>query len=299
MKLILATGILILAYGCNTTKKVSSTASFTIDRQGHRGCRGLMPENTNPAMLKAIDLGVTTLEMDVVISKDRKVVVSHDNYFNDLITTTPQGTYLTKSEAPKHFLYSMTYDSISKYDVGLKPHPDFPRQLKIAVHKPLLTDLLQATEAYAKNKGVVIHYNIEIKSKPETDGIKHPAINDYVDLLMDVVGQKGVLDRTTIQSFDPRGLQIIHQKFPGVSTSLLIENNDRRTLDEQLQQLGFSPAVYSPHYSLVTPALVKACHDRNIKVIPWTVNTLDGIKKQLALGVDGIISDYPDLYSKL
>jgi lysophospholipase L1-like esterase len=123
------------------------------DMQGHRGCRGLMPENTIPAMLHAIDLGVTTLEMDVVISADKKVVVSHDPHFHENITTLPGGGQLTKKEAATRLLYSMRYDSIIKYDVGLKPHPDFPRQQKMAVSKPLLSDLIAACEAYAKQKG--------------------------------------------------------------------------------------------------------------------------------------------------
>ncbi len=82
------------------------------DKQGHRGCRGLMPENTIPAMLKAIDLGVTTLEMDAVISKDKQVVVSHDPYFNADITTTPEGKTLSKAEAEKLLLYALNYDNI-------------------------------------------------------------------------------------------------------------------------------------------------------------------------------------------
>ncbi|HVG13902.1 MAG TPA: glycerophosphodiester phosphodiesterase family protein, partial [Chitinophagaceae bacterium] len=146
------------------------------DIQGHRGCRGLMPENTIPAMLKAMDLGVTTLEMDVVISGDKKVVVSHDVYFHEAITTAPNGKFLATEESTKLLLYGIPYDSIKKYDVGLKPHPSFPRQEKIPVSKPLLQDLLNATEAYATKKGLSIRYNIEIKSKPADDGKKHPAI---------------------------------------------------------------------------------------------------------------------------
>ena len=122
----------------------------TFDKQGHRGSRGLMPENTIPAMLLAIDLGVTTLEMDVVISKDEAVVVSHDPYFHENITTTPDGRTLAKGEGVKHLLYQMDYDSIMKYDVGMKPHPDFPRQKKMEAFKPMLVELLHATEDYAR-----------------------------------------------------------------------------------------------------------------------------------------------------
>ena len=284
---------------CGSSKHASTSATINFDKQGHRGCRGLMPENTIPAMLKAIDLGVTTLEMDVVVSKDNQVIVSHDVYFNQNITTTPEGKTLTKTEAEKLLLYTMPYDSIRKYDVGLKPHPDFPRQQKIAVYKPLLTELLDVTEKYAKEKGRTVSYNIEIKSNPANDGKKHPPIEEFVDLAMNVIRQKGIEKRVTIQSFDPRALQVMHRKYPGINISLLIEGNDKRSLDEQVQQLGYVPEVYSPHSLLVTPTLVEQCHQKNIKVIPWTVNTLEEMKRLVSLKVDGIISDYPDLFSEL
>jgi glycerophosphoryl diester phosphodiesterase len=285
---------------CRSNRPAANTINqTTFDKEGHRGCRGLMPENTIPAMLKAIDLGVTTLEMDAVISADKKVVVSHDVYFNENITTTPEGKFLTKAEAARRLLYTMPYDSIRKYDVGMKPHPDFPRQQKIAVYKPLLSDLIDATEAYAAKNGRTIHYNIEIKSNPANDGVKHPAVEEFTDLLMQVIRGKGISDRTIVQSFDPRGLQIIQKKYPGTSTSLLIEASDHRSLDEQLQQLGFTPAVYSPNSALVTPELVRQCHEKKIKVIPWTVNTIEGMKKLAQMGVDGMITDYPDLYQQL
>jgi glycerophosphoryl diester phosphodiesterase len=289
-----------IAGACSNTKHLSTTPANTMfDKQGHRGCRGLMPENTIPAMIKAMDLGVTTLEMDVVISQDRKVVVSHDPYFNENITTTPEGNHLTKADAGKRLLYSMPYDSIRKYDVGLKPHPGFPKQQKIAVNKPLLTDLIDGTESYARKKGQTIDYNIEIKSTPEGDGIKHPSIEDFVDLVVNAINSKGTASRTTIQSFDPRALQVLHKKYPAFITSLLIEDDDKRTLEDQLQQLGFTPSVYSPHFSLVTPALLEQCHQKKIRVIPWTVNSIEEMKRLKQMGVDGIITDYPDLFSQL
>jgi glycerophosphoryl diester phosphodiesterase len=285
--------------GCSTVNQHQSATGQKFDRQGHRGARGLMPENTIPAMFKAIDLGVTTLEMDLGISKDRKVVVSHDPYFSENITTTPEGKTITKAEAAKLLLYNMNYDSIRKYDVGLKPHPLFPKQEKIAVNKPLLSDLVDASEAYAIQKGKIIYYNIEIKSQPLNDGIKHPPVEEFVDLAMQVIQSANISGKTTIQSFDPRALQVMHKKYPFVKTSLLIEDDDKRSLKEQLDQLGFIPSIYSPHYSLVNEALLKQCHDKNIRVIPWTVNNLEEMKRLLKSGVDGIITDYPDLFAGL
>ncbi|HZH65275.1 MAG TPA: glycerophosphodiester phosphodiesterase family protein, partial [Flavisolibacter sp.] len=178
-------------------------------------------------------------------------------------------------------------------------HPLFPRQQKVAAYKPLLSDLIDASEASARQKGKTLQYNIEIKSTPAGDGKKHPPVEEFVDLAMSVINDKRVSDRSIIQSFDPRALQVMHRKYPTVTTALLIEGDDRRPLEEQLQQLGFTPFVYSTHFSLVTPELIKQCHEKNMKVIPWTVNSSDEMKKQLALGVDGIISDYPDLFSQL
>jgi glycerophosphoryl diester phosphodiesterase len=294
----------LLAFSCAGTKQVTgnkhATGTFpAFDEEAHRGGRGLMPENTIPAMLNAIDLGVTTLEMDTHITKDNKVVLSHDPYFNENFTTTPEGNTLTKAEAVKRLLYTMTYDSIQKYDVGLKPYAAFPRQKKIAVHKPLLADLLDATEKHAGEKGKAMFYNIEIKSKPENDGKKHPPVEAFVDLVMQVILQKGTEARTVIQSFDPRALQVMHRKYPSVATSLLIEDYDKRSVEEQLQHLGFTPFVYSPHFSLVTPQLVQQCRSKQMKLVPWTINTLEQIQQLKNTGVDGIITDYPDLFQQL
>lgn len=293
--------LLIFPFGlaCKSTQKMTSTSTSMFDNEAHRGGRGLMPENTIPAMLHAIDLDVTTLEMDTHISKDGRVVVSHDPYFNENITTTPEGKSLTKEEAQQRLLYTMSYDSIAKYDIGLKPYPAFPQQQKIAVHKPLLSALLDATEAYAKQKNKIIFYNIEIKSKVGGDLKLHPPVEEFVDRVMQVIHEKGIAARTIIQSFDPRALQVMHRNYPQGATSLLIEANEKRSLDEQLQQLGFLPSIYSPHFSLVTSSLLQQCHEKGMKVIPWTVNTIEEIKKQKQLGVDGIISDYPDLFKQL
>lgn len=284
-------------FSCTTSKNTTiSLPAF--DKEGHRGARGLMPENTIQAMLKGIDLGVTTLEMDLQITKDKKVIVSHDPNFNANITTTPDGKYLGKDEAKNLLLYKMNYDEIKKYDVGLKPHPDFPRQQKMAVHKPLLSDLLDATEKYSKEKGIAVLYNIEIKSNKKNDGINHPPVAEFVDLAMAVINQKGIAKRTIIQSFDPRALVVMHQKYPSVKTSLLIEAFDSRGLDEQLKEIGFTPTVYSPSHTLVTRQLINSCHQKGIKIVPWTINDLPRIKELVALGVDGIITDYPDLFAQ-
>ena len=162
--------------------------------------------------------------------------------------------------------------------------------------KPLLSAVIDSVEAYCQSKN--LHrpfYNIETKTKPSTDNLYHPAPSEFVELLMDVIQNKKIEDRVIIQSFDPRTLQYLHAKFPGIKTALLIEDFDNRVLDVQLQELGFTPTIYSPAYSLVTSSLIKACHDKGIQVIPWTVNDVQKMKVLKDMGVDGLITDYPNL----
>src|SRR3954463_5814147 len=135
---------LLVLYSCSSHHSITkSMQAIPFDKEGHRGCRGLMPENTIPAMLHAIDLDVTTLEMDVHITKDSQVVLSHDPWMNPAITTKPDGSYLMDT-VPKYILYNMTYDSIRKFDVGYKPYSLYPQQQKIHVAKPLLATLIDS-----------------------------------------------------------------------------------------------------------------------------------------------------------
>ena len=269
-----------------------------IDRQGHRGCRGLMPENTIPAMLKALDLGVTTLEMDVVITKDKKVVLSHDQWFSEDITTKPDGTYMGPREERKFNIYWMTYEQVKTFDVGMKPHPRFPNQQKMKAIKPLLSDLLDSVRQYMMTrKRPFPYYNIETKSNPEFDGVFHPGPDEFVELLMGVIKEKGIADHVIIQSFDFRTLKYLHEHYPAIKTAMLVEDFDPRSFAEQVKAAGFTPTIYSPAYQLVNEKLVKKCHRKNMKVIPWTANDKETIEKLVKMGVDGIISDYPDLFN--
>lgn len=307
--IIFSAALFAIMTGCKSSQSKQSIAAGQGDakrlalpafnKEGHRGIRGLLPENTIPSMYLAIDYDVNTLEVDVVISKDKKVVVSHDIYFHPDITTTPAGKYLSAKEAELHQLYTMDYESIRKYDVGLKQHKDFPQQRNIPAYKPLLGELIDSSDAYAHNKGKSILYNIELKTNAAYDGIKQPPVEETVDLVMQVVKEKNLENRCYLQSFDFRALQIINKKYPNITTAVLISGNDKRTLDQQLNELGYVPEIYSPHYSLVTAELVAECHQRGMKIIPWTVNTPEEMKKLKTLDVDGIITDYANYFSQL
>ena len=292
------------ALGCNSSKmtntennKYNKPIIPNFDYQGHRGCRGLMPENTIPAMLKAIDLGVTTLETDVVFTKDNVAILSHEPFFNHEITTKPNGEVVTDTEENQLNIYKMTFAETQKYDVGLKQHSKFLKQQKIALNKPSLAAMIDSAEAYTtKNNLPKILYNIETKTQPSTDKIFHPAPAAFIDMLMKVVLTKKMEDRVTIQSFDRRTLQYLHKKYPTIKTALLVEPLDRNSFRKQLKDLGFTPTIYSPNQALVNANLITECHQRNIQIIPWTVNDKKQIAKFKDLGVDGIITDYPDLF---
>ncbi len=289
---------------CANTKKsvipsVDGGGVEVFDKQGHRGCRGLMPENTIPAMLKALDLGVTTLEMDVVITKDKKVILSHEQWFGQEITTKPDGSYMGEREERKFNIYWMTYPETQTFDVGIKPHPRFPQQQKIKVTKPLLEDVIDSIKKdMMTRKRPFPYYNIETKTSPEFDGVFNPKPEEFVELLMTVIKAKQIEDPVIIQSFDFRTLQYLHKHYPAIKTAMLIEDFDKRSLNDQLEALGFIPTIYSPAKELVNEKLIKKCHQLKIKIIPWTVNTKEDIKKYTLMGVDGIISDYPNLFNE-
>ena len=232
--------------------------------------------------------------MDVVISKDKQVVVSHDPYFNEDITTKPDGNYLSENERKKLVLYQMTYDEISRFGVGMKVHPKFQQQKKIKAVKPRLSELIDSVENYTKVKNISgKFYNIETKSTPSTDNIYHPEPAEFVDLLVQVIKDKAIASRTIIQSFDLRTLQYLHQKYPSLKTALLIEHAG--TVKDHVAKLGFIPTIYSPEYHLVNQTVIRECKETGMQIIPWTVNNVSKMKELKEWGVDGIITDYPNL----
>jgi len=299
MKIFSILSVCVLMMACNSQNKSTKNTSMPkgiLDVQAHRGGRGLMPENTVAAMKNGLAYGVKTLEMDVVITRDKKVILSHEPFFNTEITTKPGGSFVKPDEEKGLNIYKMDYADVVKYDVGLKPHPRFPKQEKTAAVKPLLSDVFDAIKDYMKEaKRSYPFFNIETKSQPASDNIYHPEPKEFVELLMAVIKEYDLEKQVIIQSFDFRTLQYLHKHYPTIKTAMLVEANDKRSFRKQLDDLGFTPTIHSPAYELVTDNLVKECHEKNIQIIPWTVNdkaTFDKLKK---MGVDGIITDYPDL----
>lgn len=288
----------ILFMACTSLKKQQnmSLVANSFEIQGHRGCRGLMPENTWPAMKTALDLNVTTLEMDVVVTKDRKVVLSHEPWFGHEISTKPDGSFISAGEERNFNIYRMDYAEVKTFDVGMKPHPRFPQQQKIKAIKPLLADVMDSVAQYMMmSRRPHPFFNIETKCLPPGDNVFHPEPSAFIELIMEVVKEKSLEDRVIIQSFDFRTLIYLHAKYPSIKTAMLIEDSEDRSFENQLAALGFTPTIYSPNYTLVDEDLVRMCHEKGMRIIPWTVNDKKQIQKLRKMGVDGIITDYPNL----
>lgn len=268
-----------------------------IDLQAHQGGCGLWPCNTLVAFINAVKMGVNTLEMDCVISKDNMVLLSHDQ-FMDYSVRTPQGKDdITQSNQLTYNIFTMPYDSVRQYDAGSRTNPYFPQQQKIRAYKPLLAEVIDSVEHYVKaHKLQPVQYNIEIKSL-RGDNVYHPAPGVFTDLVANVINQKGVGDRVLIQSFDIRALQYLHEHYPALRTSYLL--NGKSSLQESINRLGFVPDVYSPEYKAVTATMVQEVHQMGMALIPWTIDKQEDLQHIIGLDVDGIITNYPDLAIKL
>lgn len=274
-------------------KQETFDLSQKFDIQGHRGCRGLMPENSIAGFLKAIDLGVTTLELDVVISRDSQVVISHEPWLSPVICKSPTGEDIPESSERDWNLYQMNYEEIAQCDCGQRRHPRFPDQQLSFSAKPLLSEVIDTVEAYLVSHNLpAVSYNIETKSSPDSDEIFHPTPVKFVELLLAIIEEKGIEDRVFVQSFDPRTLRETRKINPDIALVLLVEGENPG--EDRIEKLGFTPDVYSPEFVLVTDSLRKWTSEKGMKLIPWTVNEPIDMKRLIKLGVDGIITDYPD-----
>ena len=251
-----------------------------------------MPENSLPGFAKALELGVEVLELDVVISADLQVVVSHEPFLNPAICTDPAGQVIAPDQDTTWSLYHLPYAQIAACDCGSRGNPRFLEQQKMRTAKPLLKDVLTLGEQHYRNQGRPIFYNIEIKSTPEGDDRNHPGIPLFVRLVMDEVLAARVGQRTILQSFDIRALLETKRTQPGMRTALLVDENEDPWAKQD--RLGFVPEVLSPYHGLVNPQLIQKAHAAGMAVIPWTVNSQEIAENLIEMGVDGLITDYPD-----
>ncbi|WP_205510576.1 glycerophosphodiester phosphodiesterase family protein [Longitalea arenae] len=284
---------------CTASRKLSMPENYpAFYKEGHRGTRGLMPENTIPSMKKAVEVGANCIEVDVYLTKDKKVLISHDPFPNIAHTLYNDGSEIAKADAKKYVWYQMNYEDIKKFDVGSKPFPAWPQQQKIKVGLPLLGELIDSVEAYVTaNKLPKPIYNIELKTSIRFDSLKYNAPPaEVVDAVMEDVKGRNIGNRFYIQSFDVRPLQYVRKKYPQVVIGYLTTG---KNLDSNFKSLGFYPHIYSPEFNLVTKAMADFCHSKNMKLVPWTVNDKEKMKRLIADGVDGIITDYPNYFAEI
>jgi glycerophosphoryl diester phosphodiesterase len=268
---------------------MNSKSSRIIDVQGHRGCRGLMPENTLPAFIKAIALGVHTLELDVAVSKDHKVIVSHEPYMNPDICLDPNGKEIPEPDGEKYNLYQLTATEIKAFDCGTKFYERFPIQEKIQTYKPSLDEVFSTSEGLNPN----IKYNIEIKALPEYDGVFTPKPKEFVKLVLQTIQEYQVFSRCNLQSFDVRILEEIKKQAPEMEVAILVDASEG--ISEKLKQLSYKPEIISPYFKLLDIETTNYYQEQGFKVIPWTVNTASQMQEMIHFNVDGIITDFPDV----
>jgi glycerophosphoryl diester phosphodiesterase len=290
-----------------------------LDLQGHRGARGLSPENTLPAFATALSLGVTTLELDTGITRDGIVVISHNTALNPDITRDKSGKWLEK---PGPQIYALTHAELQEYDVGrIRPNTnyarDFPEQKPVdGAHIPKLTDLF----ALVKKAGnAQVRFNIETKVSPLSPGETLDP-ETFTKTLLGVIQGEGMAGQVTIQSFDWRTLQVVQRIAPEIPTVYLtaqqsfldnigatksggspwtagIQYKDHGSVPKMVKAAGGK--IWSPFFGDLTEFKVKEAHELGLQVVVWTVNNPAQVKKMLDFGVDGLITDRPDLVRRL
>lgn len=261
-----------------------SVPAMAIDLQGHRGARGLAPENTLPGFERAIALGVTTLELDVGVTRDGVVVVHHDRALNPDLARGPDGQWV---KAPAPTIFSLTFEQLKTYDVGrLRPGSEYSSRFKD--QKPVDGARIPKLEDVLKLDAKV-RFNIETKLSPEAPH-ETLAPEPFARALIAEVRKAGVEKRTTIQSFDFRTLKVVEREAPEIATAYLAS---RRYPDPApVAQAGAK--IWSPDYTILTAESVARAKALGMKIVPWTVNEPADIARVLDLRVDGVISDYPD-----
>jgi glycerophosphoryl diester phosphodiesterase len=291
----------LLVIGCQPSSRNEGAVKSEIvklDIQGHRGARGLMPENSLPGFKKALELGVSTLELDLAVTSDSQVIVSHEPYMSGEICLDPQGNEISADSALLYNIYKMNYDEVKQFDCGSKVNERFPDQIKIRTYKPLLTEVFDLAEKFsAENQTPLVNFNIELKSMAPYDNIYHPEPGIFSDLVFKVVDNRIPWSNITIQSFDFRVLQYFNETYPEVKLALLIENE--LSWKENIDSLGFKPAIYSAYYKRHSKEDISELQNNNIQVIPWTVNDSSDMKSLVDSGVDGLITDFPNIAVEL
>jgi glycerophosphoryl diester phosphodiesterase len=287
-----------------------SCSAFAFDLQGHRGARGLAPENTLPAFARALDVGVSTLELDVALTADGVLVVSHDPFLNPVLARDATGQWLPGPRGP--LIRSLTLAQLQAFDVG-RIRPDTPYARTFASQQPVdgtRVPTLAQVFALVQSRGATqVRFNIETKLFPDRPG-DTASVEALTDALLQAIATAGLRERVTIQSFDWRSLQRVRQRAPAIPTACLTvqgANSDNTrdpawTAGLRLADHGSVPrlvkaaggTIWSPNAGALTQALVREAHALGLSVLPWTVDDPADMERLAGWGVDGLITDYPD-----
>ena len=261
--------------------------------QGHRGARGLLPENTIESCIKAIELGVDGLEIDVVVSKDNQLMVSHEPWMSPLFCSFPDGKAVDTEGV---LLRNLTVSEIQKFDCGQRGNPRFPNQKALSCYKPTFYELINAVHRFCeKANQTKPFWNIEVKSHPKWYGRLVPPPPIFTRLLREVIENVGFQENSDfyISSFDLNILREMKKLTPSVSLAFLTEN--RLSFKQNLKQLGFKPTIYSPYFKLLNKKSIEQAHQFGVKVMTWTVNDVKTAEILRGWQVDGLITDFPNL----
>ncbi len=291
---------------CSSPVLKNMNINRKIELHGHRGARGLMPENTIPAFQKAIDLGMNFLELDVVLTKDKEIIVHHDTEINPKICTHKDGKPLKKDP-----ISAWTLSQIKELDCGSIKNIRFPEQQIIEnTSIPTLKEVITFAKNYEKNNPgkTKIKLNIEMKFP---DIHSKSDIEEFVGLLGKLLDNEKIIDDTVIQSFEINAIKELKKRNPKITTSALFAPTKIELIqlryffgegvrDTIIQKAKEADASYiSPYYPYITEDFVNLAHTSGLKVLPWTVNTKEEMIRLYNCGVDGIISDYPNLLREL
>ena len=266
--------------------------SNRLEIQGHRGARGLMPENSVPGFVLAIQQGADVLELDLCIAGDGTVIVSHEPWMSHEICRSPDGGGISSADERNHNLHQMSVEEIGAYDCRSRIHPRFLDQRPLPVSKPTLAEVVKMAEKVPLLDGGILRYNMEIKHRPDFEPEYCPDAGTFTALVVAQVEQLGIAERTCIQSFSEEAMEAVHQQAPEITTAWLTDTEG--SVQSQLDRLSFQPDIYSPNWKLIDATDVKSLQDAGIRVIPWTVNSQEDLYSAMQLGVDGIITDFPD-----
>jgi len=293
-------------------------AAQALDLQGHRGARGLLPENTLPAFERALALGVTTLELDIAVTSDGVLVISHDPFLNPDITRDAAGRFL-EQRGPT--IRSMTWAQLQAYDVGrIKPGTDyarqFPEQTSVdGARIPRLSDLFELVKRSGDDK---VRFDIETKLSPDKPGETLPP-EPFARAVVEAIRIAGMAGRSQIQSFDWRTLQVVQKIAPEIATAYLTlqrrfdnigadrSEGSRWTAGFQYRDHGSIPKMikaaggshWSAYFADLDAQKVKEAQSLGLKVLAWTVNDPTDMARLIGYGIDGLITDRPDLARKL